>query len=462
VVLAVREGLQAETVMGTEAGLGESRRSRNARLYELLVSRPNLRDVIESEHVYSSTVAKLGVADAIEDLKKQINFVAGEGNTVIIQFEEVDPTLAQRVTRALGQSLVKQIGRDSVQRAESTRKFLEGEQAKVAQELQVKEEEYARFIAQHPEFALERTQPQAVGATIRAAARADGTSADTSDPSAAMRRQADRLRRRLEQLRGRSGEPASAATSPPAEPQLTPESREAIANAEREVQRAREELESRQAQFTPRHPDVVAAESRLASAQARLSRVRATAQVLAAPPHRPTPLPPAPAAATDRPEDLERQLRNIESAVGASQASARPNQGDAPSSAGTAAAIVSLETQWASLTREVAAIRDRYESLQRRLFQAVMVATAQSSGGGMQLVVTDDAYLPKRPYRRGPLRTGAVAAMLVMLLGCSLTLGLGYLDRRIVSEWELERLGIGSIALVVPRLPRRSGRKRSA
>jgi hypothetical protein len=241
----------------------------------------------------------------------------------------------------------------------------------------------------------------------------------------------------LEQLKNPQRAGAKVPASAPAT-QLTAESREAIAAAGREVGRAREELDARQAQYTPLHPDVVAAKSRFSAAEGRLARIRTAAQELP----------------SDSPQELERQLRSIEGSIALDARSAKSGQANS-SSAGRAAAIVSLETQWAELSRDLGAVREQYEAIQRRLFQAVIAATAQSSGGGTQGVVVDEAYLPGRPYRRGPVRVGALAALIVVMLGGIVTLGLGYLDQRVATEWDLTRLGIGSIAMVVPSVPRR-------
>jgi hypothetical protein len=447
VVLAIRQNLQADTVLGNESAAGESRRTRNAYLKEMLLSRPNLRWVIEQENLSPGTVAKIGMTAATEDLAAQISFGAGESNTILVGYHDADPKQAQRVARRLGESLARQVGRDNAQRAESTRKFLEQEQAKLGKELQEKEEDYARFVALHPEFAPERRYGQTAAGPSGALARTGVESVDSADPAAALRRQADRLRRRLDQVKNpqANNPPAS---PPPAAPQLTPESRDAIAAAERDVQQAKQELEARQLQYTGRHPDLLAAQARLSAARSRLTRTKAAAEAYVPPA---APLQPPASVQPQARQDLERQLRTLE----ATMASPRDLASAVPSGAplgGNAAAIVSLETQWTSLTRDVAAMRERYEAIQRRYFRAFMVATAEASGGGTQLTVAEDAYLPKLPVRRGPKRTGAAGSLAVVAFGTLLTLGLGYLDQRTVTKWDLDRLGLGPITLIVPRL----------
>jgi hypothetical protein len=123
-----------------------------------------------------------------------------------------------------------------------------------------------------------------------------------------------------------------------------------------------------------------------------------------------------------------------------------------PVGGGKAADIVSLEAQWGSLSRELADLRERHDSVQRRLFRATMAANAESSGGATKLVVVEEAYYPERPIKRGRKRTGATAALGVSVFGLLVMLGLGYLDPRIMSQWDLDHARLGPIAVIVPRL----------
>jgi hypothetical protein len=446
VVLAIRQSLQVDAVLGE--GQGDPHKSRSAYLSDLLFSRPNLRWVIEQEHLSPQTVAKLGMATAAEDLRKQVRLTGGDSNTIVIIVEDTDPALAQRVARRLGESLVRQVGRDSAEKAEFTRNFLDQEQVKLAKDLQTKENQYAQFLARHPEFGADRRPAQAGPGVVGTPPRPAAETVDSADPSAALRRQADRVRRRLEQLKHPQSS-APAAAQPPALPQLTPEARAAIAAAEREVQQAKHELELRQTQYTGRHPDLVAAQNRLSSAEERLARTKANADVFVPRPEEPSL---AVSAQPQTRQELEQQLRNLEVTLAAPKGSPVAAASGVAAGDGKAADIVSLEAQWGSLSRELAELRERYDSVQRRLFRAAMLASAETSGGATKLVVVEEAYLPERPNRRGPLRTGGTAALIVAALGLALILGLGYLDPRIVSQWDLDHARLGPIAVVVPRL----------
>ena len=444
VVLKIQEGLEARTVLGMRDG-GESVRARNARLQARLFSRPNLSALVEQEQISPDSVAKLGVAIFIKELESQIRFSAGVGNTLLLSFEDPDPALAQRAARRLGKLLSEQVGRDASAKAAAAWKFLEDEETKLAEDLQAREAEYAKFVTEHPEFAEARTAATA----SRAPPTARTAGGKAAGANAALRRQADRLRRRLEQIRSPLAEPPP----PPiaAEPQLTPESRDAIASAQRELQRATEELAAREAQLTKRHPDVVAGQARLSAAQDRLARIKAAARAMAVPPS-PDPGMPVPPMGPETEAALEQQLKNVESAMRA--AANVEAQGESESSSTSEQSIVNLETRWAALSRALKAARDRHEAMQRRLFNAILLDTAQNTGGGTQLVVAEDAYLPKLPIRLGPRRTGAVALAAVVVLGLFITVGLGYLDPRVLSECDLAHLNVAPIALIVPRLPR--------
>ena len=453
VVMTISEGLESGTVLGTGDQRRESARSRNARLRALVLARPNLQALVEQENISPASVAKVGMATVIDDIETQVKVVAGEGSTFVIQFEDLDPGLAQRAAHRLGELLVAQVGRDASERAAATRKFLEDEESKLAEELHSREFEYARFVTAHPEFAMEVAQgQQGRGSSMQGTLRGRGTGTESTRPGdarSALARQADRLRRRLDQIRNPRAVAAQAAAAPSPEPQLTPESRDAIASATAAVRRAREELEARETKFTSLHPDVVAAKARLATAQDRLARVEAAARALAAPPS-PSSVLPAPPVEPETERSLERQLKNVEAAMNIQG----PGKGDTvEDDQGSAQTVVSLETQWAALMRAVETTRDRHESVQRRLFQAVLLDTAETTGGGSRVAVVQDAYFPMRPSRRGPLTTGAVALAAMVGLGMLITVGLGFLDPRIVTEWDLARLGIAPIAIMVPRLP---------
>jgi hypothetical protein len=116
--------------------------------------------------------------------------------------------------------------------------------------------------------------------------------------------------------------------------------------------------------------------------------------------------------------------------------------------------IVALETEWTALNREVVSTRERNDQIQRQLFKAALVVKVQTSGGGGQIVVVDEAYEPRNPVTRGRKTTGAVGLAVVMALGLLTAFMLALMDDRLYADYDVRRYGIGPIAHVVPATTR--------
>jgi hypothetical protein len=80
--------LYAENSASGEAGEGsDTQRSVAVRLKELLYARPNLERVVRRFDLYPELRARYGMVDALEELKKHIEFRAPGGDTFSIAFE---------------------------------------------------------------------------------------------------------------------------------------------------------------------------------------------------------------------------------------------------------------------------------------------------------------------------------------------------------------------------------------
>ena len=439
-----QEVIQTENLLGAQQYRMESRSQIGMRLREMLLSRTNLEQIIKVHNLYPGTVAGRGMIDAIEEFRGKIDCRVRENETFRITFQGEDPDVVFEVTKALSDSLVEQNRQFRTEQAQATKQFLEVEQKRVAAELAQKEQKLAQFLAQHPEFAQDVMMGGAAttGASVRAAARSNAT-VDTGVN--ALERQARRLR---SQIASPAPPPATAFTGP----SIDPKAAAAIASAEGELAEARRDLQAKLARYTQQHPDVVAAEAKVRSATARLNQARAAARPANSPP-----MPEPPASEEERREALRKELARVESAIARAKKGQEPDPSEAT---GESSRIVTLETQWATLNRELNEVRERNEQIQTRLFRASMVASVESSGRASQMVVVDAAYKPKRPSRRGPRRTGAVAAFFFMMLGSMAAFALGFLDDRVYEERDLKKLKLGPILHVVPK--GRKGKKAHA
>jgi Tfp pilus assembly protein FimV len=235
--------------------------------------------------------------------------------------------------------------------------------------------------------------------------------------------------------------PAPIAVGPNVDPAL----QQAISDAESDLVSAQRDLAEKQARFTEQHPDVLAAQQHVAQAQAKVSKLRAQATAA-----RPSFLSPSPAPVVENPEETQAKLgaeiSKVEAAIAAKRSGVDGGVVGIDSNW-----VVALETEWASLNREVADIRERNQQIQARFFRASMVASVEASGQSAQMVVVDPPFKPTKPYKRGYFRVMGTAALITILLGLSACFLLALLDDRIYDEVDIRRLEIGPLAHVVPK-----------
>ncbi len=447
VVLQFKEGLDSRSGLG-EDSVSESPRNRSSRVREFIFSAPTLTELVEAERISPNSVARLGMARVLVDIRQQIQFSGGEGRNIGITFTDSDAALAQRAARRLGEILLRHENAATAERAAERRTFLQAEKDKVLGELSLREAQYAAFITDHPEFAPERsaggrlTPPGGLPQTQPSGSSKQGV-------TAALLRQQDRLRRRLEQIRNPNAVPTGPVTPP--EPEYTPEAREAIAAATNARDQARAEYDALRAKYTPLHPDVARAQAKLTAAEDKLRAARASALRTARQPTSPLPVSTRPPDPNEE-QNLVRQLRQVEldlRRVGALPSPQPDGKGERTDSPVTIT-VVDVEREWAEISRSLEMLREQHEEAERRLYKAVALDNAYRYGGGTELVVIQAAYLPNLPSARGARRTSAAAAGLFLLVGVSLMLGLGFLDQRILSEWDLAQLKIAPVSVVIP------------
>jgi uncharacterized protein involved in exopolysaccharide biosynthesis len=458
-VLLYREGIQA--ALNRPGDPVESTRKLGPRLKDMLLARTRLQKVVEELNLYPGIVESEGTLEAVEELRKHIDFKAKEGDTFHIQYDGEDPATAYAVVSRLADGLVDENAQLRSEQAGATKQFLEAEKKRNDEELQVREQALAKFLSTHPEFADEaggRGGPT-TGASVRAQEKKEllakqgavpgVVSHVPQNPLLVLERQAARLRERLRN----PGAPAPAPVARPAAP-VDPKLTQAKNEAENQLGAAQKELSDKLARFTEQHPDVAAARGKLATAQARVQQAEAAIADAQRQQQQPEPEP-----TYDNPEAekaaLEAQLSKVEKEMGwlrAVQKSATPGQ-PAPSGPDAAAsAIVAMETDWSRLNRDVIESRERGQSLQDKLFRASMAASMETSGGSAQMKVVDPAYRPTRPFSFGKMRVMAAGLGISILLGLVAALLRALFDDRIYHRTDVQRLGLSKLVVFVPNL----------
>jgi len=428
---------RSETVVlyvekGTTADAAEAAAARTVavRLKELLMSRQTLERVVTEFNLYPELRRTTGTTDAVEELKKHVEFRAPGGDTFSIAFEGDSPSQAQNVTAELAHLVIDSDSTLRKSRARASVEFLEGERKATESQLRDAEQSLAAFMAQHPRFALDAT-PLNNGAAIRASLAAAPT-AGQGAPSAM----------RLPAAASIGGASAGAASGAPARSGAVGHETQAEALAKAAVAAARENLNQQLLHYTPAHPDVRAAQAELARATERLAAAQAAAPAA------------APAAEGSNAESAAIQVTPV--------AERRPSPAPAPAAAPVPAAkanepekdLVNLETQWLRLTRAVTEAREHQDQVEGQLFKADIQASSEGAGRGVQVDIIDPAFLPQRALPPGPVLIAAIFFVGSVVLGAIGALIAAAFDDRLLTARDLN--GITSVLVEIPRATRLS------
>jgi capsular polysaccharide biosynthesis protein len=415
---------RSETVVLYSEGIkqNEGEESRDAsrtvtmRLKEILTSRAELARVVSEFGLYPELGQAHGGAQAVDELRKHIDFKAPGGDSFSIAFEGTSPLQAKQVTERLAQLVIDQDSSLRKKQATTTRDFLELEKIGTEARLKDAEQALAAFMAAHPRFALDAT-PLSTGAAIRATMSQSPTAAPVP------------------------GSPFAPAPRPmaagPRHAATDPASSTALHDATEEQGRATAALEAAQSRltdllgrFTPQYPDVRNAQAEVDRAKARVAAAGAELARVQAQPARPAS--PAQASVTAAAEAVAEGspaptrppvVTPVEDVPRTAQARpggvrAQPTPTPTPRAAGHDHDVVQLETDWVRLTRAVTEARQHQEHVESALFKADLSANSEAAGHGVAVSVIDPAYLPEKPVPPGR------SIMVALILGCSLVLGL--------------------------------------
>jgi capsular polysaccharide biosynthesis protein len=453
VVLFVRRPMfRSETVIlysegvrpGDDADRPDTTRSVTVRLKEILMSRASLDAVVQEFDLYPEIRRTRGSIDAVEELKKHIEFRAPGGDTFSLAFTGAFPSEARAVTARLAEVVISQDSDLRKKRAILVRDFLETEKATTEDGLRDAELALASFMAAHPRFALDVT-PFATGAAIRASM---GGSAVPSVPTLGV----GSLR-----LRGNVRSPLPASTEGVSNPiaKGSPNgAREAAieeAQAKAGLAAARANLTDLAARFTPVHPDVRMAQAEVERATNRLAAATAASAawetIASAAVPAPQPVPSSPAAPLGSPPVAGSNLRPAVGPVG-SAVIALPTIGEPR---GSEHDVVALETDWVKLTRATTEARQHHDQVEAALFKAKSAANSENGNHGVQVTVIDPAFLPESSVPPGRTTIVALFAAISLLLAVA-----GAFLRALTDDRVYDERDIWLLAPVLVEVPRRA------
>lgn len=420
---------------GSNDNGGDGSRRVGARLRELLLSRASLEPIIKDLELYPDKIIHGEYIGAVEEMRKNITFVAGAGDTYQIAFVAKTPALAQEVTRRLADCILHEASKRRTDQATTLKEFLTTESARNEVALKKSESDLASFLVLHPELAPKRDGQPATDKPVVLSTNADPILASLENRAARLERQ----------LNFDAGAPP-----PPPKPfKAPPDSAELVA--------ARRDLAEKQGRYTDKHPDVVAAQKRLKAAeQAQSEATQAAAAEWA---KENPPLPPVQAHLSPQEEEgLRKELAGVRMQIAArtmALATATKDAGSAKTAATAAPSTnndpVALAVELKRLQREVEDGRDRQQKLDQRLFQASIQQSSVVDDRNSQVSILDPAYLPIRPVSKS--RTNLLAALLALSLffGLALPIVSAILDDRLFDRRDIERLELLPVVGVIPK-----------
>jgi capsular polysaccharide biosynthesis protein len=433
-------------LLGNDADRANPARSVSARLKEILMSRASLDAVVREFDLYPEIRKTRGPVDAVEELRKHIEFRAPGGDTFTLAFTGSSPTEARAVTARLAEVVIGQDSDLRSRQATLVRDFLETEKRATDDGLREAELALASFMAAHPRFALDAT-PLATGAAIRASVGAGDV-----HPLPPLATAAPRFFSRPLHMT----EAGTASASNGSAEQAPSGAREAAA----EEARAKAALAASQvnladlaARFTAAHPDVRAAQAEVQRATSRLATARAAVasieRLSSTTGHSVQPAPSLPALTPNpSPVAAMSNQRPTVSQPASAVVSPAPIGG---SQGGSEHDVVALETEWVKLTRAATEARQHQDQVEAALFKAKSAANSESGDHRVQVTIIDPAFSPQSAVPPGRAMIGVLFAGVALLLAIAGALFKAFLDDRV-----FEGRDIGQFALVLVEVPRRA------
>lgn len=405
----------------------ETQRGVSARLKELLLSRPILERIVTRFDLYPDLRARFGMVDAVEELKKHVEFRAPGGDTFSIAFEGTSPGQAQAATAELARQVLD--GDAELRRTQATLAldFLTEERKNRDKDLRAAEEALAGFMAEHPRFALDAT-PLANGAAVRASMAPGKAPTDSS------------LARRWVPSApavGTSIAPVVDANKAAPTHSRSPDE----ARAQAALAAAREDLAEKLVHYTPVHPDVRAAQVEVQRATERLAAI-ANAE------------PAKPAAAAELGASAASSATAPVTAARAPVRAWQPANTTPPAAVAQQENLVDLETQWLKLTRSVTEARQRTDQIESQLFRADIEVSSERGGHAVQVSVIDPAFLPQSPLPPGKTTLALLFLLASSSIGFLAMLVWAAFSQRVFVARDLA--AVGDVLVEVPKPSRRA------
>jgi polysaccharide biosynthesis transport protein len=374
-----------------------------ARLKEMLHASTRIRTVITKYNLFP----ELSTAQAIEEVKKRLDFQVQPGGTFSLSYVGFSPQEAQNVLRDLTDGLLADHNVERSKRLQGTREMMQSERVRLEEEVRQREAAVKTFVGQHPEVAS-----------------LNDDSTIVVDP---------RIVALEQELRSAMASASSGGSAASAEASRSiTDLIDAKRAAEADLARAKRDLEDKLSTFTEAHPDVIAARDRVSRLQSDVARARQ--QMERAP-------------STGGSKGNDDNVRSIRAQLDALRsASRRPKDPK----------TLQLGVQYDDLKHNLAEARQRLTRIQDQEVQMSVAEKMEKSGNLLNLTVHDPASLPGSPMQSRRRRTAMGGLFVAILLAAGTALARALTSDKLFDRHDIANMTGAPVLAIVPALPKRA------
>ncbi|MGZ3452575.1 MAG: hypothetical protein ACXWUG_06960 [Polyangiales bacterium] len=411
---------------------------RAARVKDMVYERGRLEGAIKKFNLYPGVVDSQSMLDAVEAMKPHVGIRARESGRYVVSFdmteiEGVDTRdLVRDVTQYLAESITEDFVGGSITELKADSAFLSKEVTTASGEIDTAVKGVTKFLALHPEFAVDLPAGASLGVSNVAKKPAPGESPVTAgDPVlAALLRQKARLEA---DLRG-----TSKAAVLPAENLPRDRAVAAVDAAAKAYANAQADVVAKSAKLTPEHPDMKAAQTAATLAAAQLQEARAR---LAAIDAQGTPAVDA-GAPTESQAD---KLKQVNAQIAAREAALKAAAGTAPiADAATepTSPQLDLETEWQRVLRTLGEARKRYDEVKSKSEATALAIKAAEANKASLVSIIEPAYRPSKPAKGRRAMTAMLGFASSVAFGLLYVIARIFLEDHLTDAGDIEALGL--------------------
>lgn len=446
-VMVFRGGMKLSDAPGTDM------KALAARLKESTLAQSTLKRTISDCRAYRDIVQKRGLTDAVDTMRKKVDFKGRGPETFVISFEGNAPDEAQRCTARLVDIIIAEEAKAQATLVKGSTEFLENEKKRFGDEVEKLEKEFYQFMEDHPEVAGAAGK-QGVLIASKFKKEEDAAKRASKAKSKKGKSGAGPRRRGASPVPVKDDDDGAAAVDPVLLAQLKA--------AQNEVGSARKDHADKSAKFTEAHPDVRLAAARLAAAQEALAAAQAAVDAA-----KPAPAPKKIAMPDDPYEEPSAKPK----AAAAPSGSPSPDDEDKdkektqvkkPPSDSADAELIALETEWTRINRELNEAKGHFGDVSAKLYKAEAIARTYADGYGPELIVLDPAFKPGKPNNMPNKTVVAIGLVASILVGLVISAAWGlFLDDRLFHASEVENMDLVPLLGTVPRREDKQGKGRA-